>query len=124
MRMEGEEGEQPLRASRDGHGPAVAGEREAVEQPEVGLHEFFIFLCRNLNVSIRTCQGPAAGNVTQTSVPPPSRLRAWAAPPCASAIMRTIERPRPVPPLWPRATSARVKRSNARSMKSAGIPGP
>ena len=44
-------------------------------------------------------------------------------PPCASAIARTIARPRPVPPRV-RAASPRAKRSNARSARSGSNPGP
>jgi hypothetical protein len=44
--VQGQEGEQPLRASRDGDVPSVTYEGEAVKKPEVGLHEFFIFPCR------------------------------------------------------------------------------
>ena len=44
-----------------------------------------------------------------------------ALPPCASAIARTIARPRPAPPRV-RASSPRAKRSNARSAMAAGKP--
>src|ERR687891_923606 len=60
---------------------------------------------------------------THTSAPPPSRLAAWAEPPCAPAITLTIARPRPAPPPE-RASSARLKRSNAWAKNSGVKPPP
>jgi hypothetical protein len=58
----------------------------------------------------------------QASAPAPCRLLPMpASPPCALAIRSTIARPSPVPPR-PRASSARLKRSNARGKKSGGTP--
>ena len=55
---------------------------------------------------------PALGRDSQTSAPPPGRFAACALPPCASAIVRTIERPSPEP-APDRPWSGRAKRVNA-----------
>ena len=63
-----------------------------------------------------------AGSAIHASVPV-SRGEKPARPPWARAIAATIARPRPAPPPA-RASSARVKRSNARSAKPGGRPSP
>jgi hypothetical protein len=45
VRVQRQEGEEALRAARDGDLPSVAREREPVEQAHACIHEFFIFAC-------------------------------------------------------------------------------
>ena len=60
-----------------------------------------------------------------TAVPVPLPGPMVIVPPCASAMLREIERPRPVPCApGSRPASRRTKRSNTRSRTSAGMPGP
>src|SRR5262249_39959731 len=63
------------------------------------------------------------GNESQASAPPRPFRATWAVPPCDSAIVFTIERPRPLPPP-PRAASGRAKRSNASGRNAFGRPSP
>ena len=65
----------------------------------------------------------AAGSESQTSAPPPARLRAPASPPCAAAIAATIASPSPVPSPE-RPGSPWLKRSNARPSSSSEKPSP
>jgi hypothetical protein len=50
---------------------------------------------------------PRPGSRTVNVLPAPGVLRAVIVPPCCSAIIRAMARPRPVPPLRSRAASAR-----------------
>lgn len=68
--------------------------------------------------------GPSP-RVTVTTAPPSGWLAAAAPPPWAAAMAATIGRPRPAPPSSrPRASSARLNRSNACGRKAGGKPEP
>ncbi len=67
----------------------------------------------------------ASASTMSNSVPLPTVLRTRSVPPWASAIVLTIDSPRPTPSVPPlRLASDRPKRSKIRSRSSAGMPAP
>src|SRR5690606_26953337 len=69
--------------------------------------------------------GPASGTRTVNAAPPPGACAADAPPPCSSAMLRTIARPSPLPPVRRlRDLSARQNRPKTCGRSSAEIPVP
>ena len=71
--------------------------REKIDRP-FGVRELRHRARRRLPAALPgLTRAQASGSVNQTSAPPPGRLRAAAAPPCARAIASTMASPRPAP---------------------------
>ena len=79
---------------------------------------------RPSSVGRRGAGRPAHRRQQEPDRPPEGVSTISARPPCASAIARTIARPSPAPLARSATRSPRVKRSNARSARSAPNPAP
>ena len=134
---EGSEGAERPRPPRTGSRPPSTWRRQAPSPAGWRPCPSSCSPRRERSSSRRSCAGSSAcsrrrcsGSRTTARRPGPASL-SDTEPPCASAVDRTMARPRPAPsspalssPARLRASSRRENRPKARSASSAGIPGP